>query len=83
VEIKAPESFWGSTIGQLDIRKKYRIEIVALKKYIVSKLGSEETLDESQTRVIPSADEKINAGDALVVIGTNEDIEKMRSQERE
>ncbi len=78
VEVKAPESFWGSTIGALDIRKKYRVEVIALKKYVVSKLEGKETVDESKTRVVPSADELINSGDALVVIGKNEDIEKMR-----
>jgi trk system potassium uptake protein TrkA len=78
VEVKAPESFWGSTIGDLDIRKKYRVEVIALKKYVISKLDKKETVDESKTRVVPSADEPINSGDALVVIGKNEDIEKMR-----
>jgi len=78
VEVKAPESFWGSTIGDLDIRKKYKVEVIALKKYVVSKLEGKETVDESKTRVVPSADELINSGDALVVIGKNEDIEKMR-----
>jgi trk system potassium uptake protein TrkA len=78
VEVKAPESFWGSTIGNLDIRKKFKVEVIALKKYVVSKLDKKETVDESKTRVVPSADEVINSGDALVVIGKNEDIEKMR-----
>jgi len=78
VEVKAPGSFWGNTIGDLDIRKKYKVEVIALKKYVVSKLDNKETVDESRTRVVPSADEMINSGDALVVIGKNEDIEKMR-----
>lgn len=78
VEIKAPESFWGKTIGELDIRKKYRVEVVAVKKYVTSKLDGKESLDESQTRVSPLASEVINLGDALVVIGKNEDIEKIR-----
>ena len=78
VEVKAPESFWGNTIGDLDIRKKYKVEVIALKKYVVSKLDNKETVDESRTRVVPSADEPINSGDALVVIGKNEDIEKIR-----
>jgi trk system potassium uptake protein TrkA len=78
VEVKAPESFWGKSIGELDIRKELRVEVIALKKYVVSKLDGKESLDESQTRVIPSADELIQSGDALVVIGKNEDIESMR-----
>jgi len=78
VEVKAPGGFWGSTIGDLDIRKKYKVEVIALKKYVVSKLNGEESLDESKTRVVPSAGEVINSGDALVVIGKNEDIEKIK-----
>jgi trk system potassium uptake protein TrkA len=78
VEIKAPESFQGKTIGELDIRKEYRVEVVALKKYVISKLDGKESLDEAQTRVVPPASEVIKPGDALVVIGKNEDIEKIR-----
>lgn len=78
VEIRAPESFWGKTIGELDVRAKYRVEIIAVKKYVTSKLDGEESLDESQTKVIPAAKEIIKHGDALVVIGENEDIEKIQ-----
>lgn len=79
VEIKAPESFWGKTIGELDIRRRYKVEVVAVKKYVTSKLNGKESLDESQTRVVPPASEVIKPGDALVVIGENEDIQKIRS----
>jgi trk system potassium uptake protein TrkA len=78
VEVKAPESFWGKTIGELDVRKEYHVEVIAVKKYVLSKLSGQESLDESKTRVIPAASELISAGDALVVIGKNEDIEKIR-----
>jgi len=78
VEIRAPESFIGKTIGELDVRRKYKVEVVALKKYLTSKLDGKESLDESKTRVIPSASEVISIGDALVVIGKNEDIEKIQ-----
>ncbi len=78
VEIKAPASFLGKTIGELDIRKQYRVEVIAVKKYVTSKLDGEEKVDESQTRVVPPASEMIKTGDALVVIGKNEDIEKIQ-----
>jgi trk system potassium uptake protein TrkA len=79
VEIKAPENFWGKTIGELDIRNRYKVEVVAVKKYVTSKLNGKESLDESQTRVVPSASEVIKPGDALVIIGKNEDIQKIRA----
>ncbi|MFC1683370.1 potassium channel family protein [Candidatus Zixiibacteriota bacterium] len=78
VEVKAPESFWGKTMADLDVRKKFKVEVIAVKKYVTSKLNGQESLDESKTRVIPAASEVISAGDALVVIGKNEDVEKMR-----
>jgi trk system potassium uptake protein TrkA len=78
VEVKAPEKFWGKTIAQLDVRKNYKVEVIAVKKYVISKLDGKESLDESKTRVIPAAGEVINSGDALVVIGRNEDIEKIK-----
>jgi trk system potassium uptake protein TrkA len=78
VEVKAPETFWGKTIGDLDVRKRFKVEVIAVKKYVISKLNGQESLDESKTRVIPAASEVISAGDALVVIGKNEDIEKIR-----
>ncbi|MCK4273161.1 TrkA family potassium uptake protein [bacterium] len=78
VEVKAPEKFWGKTIAQLDVRKNYKVEVIAVKKYVISKLDGKESLDESKTRVIPAAGEVINSGDALVVIGRNKDIEKIR-----
>lgn len=78
VEVKAPERFWGKTIAQLDVRKNYKVEVIAVKKYVISKLDGKESLDESKTRVIPAAREVINSGDALVVIGRNEDIEKIK-----
>lgn len=78
VEVKAPEKFWGKTIAQLDVRKNYKVEVIAVKKYVISKLDGKESLDESKTRVIPAAGEVINSGDALVVIGRNEDIKKIK-----
>jgi trk system potassium uptake protein TrkA len=78
VEVKAPESFWEKTIGDLDVRKRFKVEVIALKKYVVSKLDGKESLDETKTRVVPPADEIIKSGDALVVIGNDEDIEKLR-----
>lgn len=31
-EVSTPEEWWGKTVGQLDIRKRYQVTILALKK---------------------------------------------------
>jgi trk system potassium uptake protein len=63
VEIAANKSLGGHTIIDLDIRKKYGINIVAIKR------GSE-------IIVSPQAKETILVNDILIVIGSDNDIEK-------
>lgn len=62
-EISAPENWLGKTIGQLDIRKKHNINIMALKEG--------EHLDLTFT-----ADTVITDRVTLLVVGKNRDIQK-------
>ncbi|WP_040227895.1 potassium channel family protein [Bhargavaea cecembensis] len=61
MEIKANEILAGHTILDLDIRAKYGINIVAIKR-------AEEVV------VSPMADEHIQLGDILIIIGSDADI---------
>ncbi|MGB2992329.1 MAG: TrkA family potassium uptake protein [Paenisporosarcina sp.] len=61
MEIKANEILAGSTLIDLDIRAKYGINIVGIKR------GTE-------ILVSPQADEKIQINDVLIVIGADADI---------
>lgn len=61
MEIKANEILAGSTLIDLDIRARYGINIVAIKR-------GEDIL------VSPQADEKILISDVLIVIGADADI---------
>ncbi len=61
MEIKANEILAGSTLIDLDIRAKYGINIVGIKR-------GEDIL------VSPQADEKIQINDVLIVIGADADI---------
>ncbi|EPD52947.1 TrkA family potassium uptake protein [Paenisporosarcina sp. FSL H8-0542] len=61
MEIKANEILAGSTLIDLDIRAKYGINIVAIKR------GAD-------ILVSPQADEEIKINDVLIVIGADADI---------
>ena len=62
-EIELPESWKGRTVGEINIRQKYNINIMAIKRN-----GKMELTVTSDTRF---------AGDeALVVLGNNKDIQK-------
>ncbi len=66
-EIVPPSSFMGKSIAELHLRSKYRIEVIAVR----------ETLPERLT-MVPRADFVIKDSDVLVVIGKEEDIQKIR-----
>src|SRR4030042_6619311 len=66
-EIVPPPSFTGKTIGDLHLRSKYHIEVIAIR----------EILPERFT-MVPRSDFVIKDSDVLVVIGKEEDINKIR-----
>lgn len=64
VEVIAKESFAGRTLQQLDLRAKYGISIVAIKRG-------------EQVLVGPGADDVIQEGDILVAMGEDEKLERL------
>jgi len=75
-EIKIPDSYIGRTLRQINPREKYKVNIVAIKKFIpaIDDMG-ERTLRESIDNV-PSSDEKLEEDTVLLVAGADRDIEK-------
>lgn len=65
VECRCPEEWQGTSIRQLDIRAKYRLNVIAVRR------GDGEML------ISPGGEYVPRAGDSLVVLGANEDIERM------
>lgn len=63
-EIPVPKSWWGQTLMELDVRKKYRINIIAVKRA--------ESLQPS-----PGADYVFMRDDHIVVIGKATDVFKV------
>lgn len=61
VEIKAPVKFWHKTLGELDLRAKYGISIMAIKKAgdIVIAPGAEAKLEEKDILVVVSKTEAL------------------------
>ncbi|WP_078430606.1 potassium channel family protein [Alkalihalobacterium alkalinitrilicum] len=67
VELIAGEKMHGKTIIELDIRAKYGINIMAIKRH-------------ENINVSPQAHEKIIRGDILIVIGADKDIDRFEKQ---
>lgn len=78
VELVAPGSFQGKTMRELDLRARYGVNVIAIKrkKPKISKEGVSEI--EEEFILGPTADEEIVHGDLLVLLGRDEDIEKLK-----
>lgn len=61
LEIKAPAQMRGQNLKQLDIRARYRCNVVAIKTG-------------SQMNIAPHPEDMITAEDVLVIVGKNEDL---------
>ncbi len=76
-EIRAPKKFWGEKIGDLKIREKYKVSILEIKK--VSGEGKDAKVE--KINYLPNANDIIEKGDIILVIGEEEDIERFSKEE--
>lgn len=79
VEIRAPKAFAGKSIRETEARRKYGVHILAIKRRLPTpnpdgKMGYVE-----KTIVAPGPDEEIMEGDTLVILGRDEDINRVRA----
>jgi len=66
-ELAPPVSFFGKTIGELHLRSRYHIEVIAVREMLPERLT-----------MVPRAEFVIKDSDILVVIGKEKDIQKIR-----
>lgn len=63
-EIDVPKSWVGKTIGQLDVRKRYHVSIMAIKQ------------DGKFSMTVITPETSLPANSTILVLGTNHDIQK-------
>ncbi|NPA33176.1 MAG: TrkA family potassium uptake protein [Aquificae bacterium] len=64
-ELKAPPDFEGKTLRELDLRRRYGITVIAVKK------------PDGNVVVNPSGDYLVERGDVLLVLGSEESVLKL------
>lgn len=62
-EIAVPDAWIGKTIGELDVRRKYRINLMAVKK-------------EKKMDAMIDPETRLEEGETLLVLGNSRDIQK-------
>lgn len=68
VEIVAPQAFAGKSLTELNLRRNYGVECLAIRSHA-----------DGRFNVIPSADMKIHKGDSMVVLALEENLEKLKN----
>jgi trk system potassium uptake protein TrkA len=66
-EIAPPNSFLGKSIGELELRSKHHIEVIAVKDVLTD-----------QIHMVPPANFILKDGEILVVIAKEKDIQKIK-----
>jgi len=77
VQFLAPKAMQKKTIAQIDIRRKYGVNIIALKKrsIIVNEKGEEKVTEKIVD--VPQPEDVIEEGDILYIVGKDEKISRL------
>ena len=67
VELAPPTAFIGKSLADLDLRKKYNLQVIAIRDVLDNKM-----------QLVPRASAIIKDSDVLVIIGREEDIRKIK-----
>jgi trk system potassium uptake protein TrkA len=77
VEMHIPEEFVGKSLHELGIRKKYNTNIVSVKRSEI-KIDTEGNPTRKEVIFSPKPMDTLKANDILVVLGTENDISRLR-----
>ena len=67
VELAPPTAFIGKSLADLDLRKKYTLQVIAIRDVLTNKM-----------QLVPRASAIIKDSDVLVIIGKEDDIRKIK-----
>jgi trk system potassium uptake protein TrkA len=67
VELAPPTAFIGKTLSELDLRKRFQLQVIAIRDVLTDKL-----------QLVPRASSILKDSDVLVIIGKEEDIRRVK-----
>jgi trk system potassium uptake protein TrkA len=67
IDLAPPRSFTGKRLGELDLRNKYGVQVIIIKEVIPENV-----------LLIPKANHLIKESDILVLMGKNEDLDRLK-----
>lgn len=79
MELVSPGVFVGKTLNEIAPRANYGATVIAIKKKVPFLTDSGESDFKEDINIAPAADDEVSEGDILIVIGKNEDLERLKT----
>lgn len=73
-EIRIPKDFCGRSLKELNLRKRYDVNVVAIKKQIAAIDERGQRILNEEINDLPQAEDVLEEGDCLIVVGKQESI---------
>jgi len=77
IDIRCPTDFRGKTLNELQLRTKYHVNLVALKRTVTVQEESGEYVHKQRITSVPKPDDVMQPDDVLVLVGSHEDLERL------
>ncbi|MEA2069644.1 MAG: TrkA family potassium uptake protein [Verrucomicrobiota bacterium] len=75
IEVKLAKDFVGKTLRTLDLRNKYSVNVIAIKRKVPAITDQGERILEDLIDDIPNPDDILNETDSLLVVGSTKNVE--------
>lgn len=75
IELHAPQAFFDKTLAGLNLRVKYQVNLVAIKRTRQVAVAGRNVTEELLS--VPTPDEVIRPGDILVLVGSNDALNRL------
>ena len=76
IELRAPPRFHGKTLVEIDLRRKYGVNLVAIKRPEAERRDGQ-VVRRHRIINVPRPEDVILADDVLVVVGSNDDLARL------
>ncbi len=76
IDIRCPAEFRGKTLQELQLRTKYQVNLVALKRTITEQRDGE-LIETQRITSVPKPDDVLQPDDILVLVGAHDDLAKL------
>ncbi len=77
IEMVIPKKLVNKTLSELKMREKFKVSVIAIKRKLPFTLPDGSTDFKEEIVVGPGGDDEVISGDVLIMLGKNEDLEKI------